>query len=380
MFKRVTREKNRLRFALDGPSGSGKTYTAFRFAFGIKKREGGRVAVIDSEHNAASLYAGESPDGIVWDWEGVNLQHFAPSTYRQAIEESARRGFEILVIDSLSHAWVGTGGALDQVDRSSAPGGKFGAWRDVTPQHNGMIDTILRYPGHVIVTLRSKMEYILEENERGKKSVTKVGLKPIQREGTEYEFTIVGDLDLDHRLTISKTRCPLIDGKIVHKPDAEFLSPVLEWLYLGEDPKPELANEEQVKGIKAAALKSGTSGDQLRAVLKNLGADSLSELGPIRADELLARLEGKANVGTAQESSADAASVHLSTKGARASELSVSRAKELWRSLGRPAEGLNVFLRRKGVARLMELEQATVDELIRRLETVALELEAKETF
>ena len=147
-------------------------------------------------------------------------------------------------------------------------GGNFGAWRDVTPQHNAMVDAIVRYPGHVIATLRSKMEYVLDEDERGKKRVSKIGLRPVQREGVEYEFTIVGDLDIEHRMTISKTRCPLIDGKIVHKPNAEFLAPVLDWLYLGEEPKTEFATEDQIERIKTAAARAGTTREQLRAVLQ----------------------------------------------------------------------------------------------------------------
>lgn len=322
MFEKVTRERNLLRLALDGPAGSGKTYTALRFAFGIAKREGGRVAVLDTEHNSASLYAGESPDGVPWEWDQVAPQHFAPSMYTQVIEEAGRAGYKVLVIDSLSHAWMGTGGALDQVDRGKARqggGGSFGAWRDVTPQHNAMIDAILRSPCHIIATLRTKTEYALGEDERGKTKVEKLGMKPIQRDGVEYEFTIVCDLDQDHKLSVSKTRCPLIDGKIVKNPTADFLNPVLDWLY---------------KGVPAAAKESGPrNGNSI-----SMGKPSLVH-------------DGHAN-----------------------------RIKELWRGLGKRPEDLKAFLEKRGVSKIVELDKDTVEKLTRRLEALDMKNQAEEVF
>lgn len=234
MFKRVSTPQRRIRLALDGPSGSGKTYTALRFAFAIAGPNG-RVAVIDTEAGSASLYTSQAPDGFPWAWDGVSLEYHAPSTYQTAIEEAGRQGYDVLVIDSLSHAWTGVGGALAQVDAAAAktPGGNFGAWREVTPAHESMVRSMMTSPCHVIVTLRTKMEYALEEDERGKKTVKKLGTKPIQREGVEYEFDIVADLDLQHRLTVSKTRYVALDGKVVMRPGPEFIQPVIDWLSRG---------------------------------------------------------------------------------------------------------------------------------------------------
>lgn len=317
MFKPVSREQNRLRLALDAPTGGGKTFTALRFAFGILGQEGGKVAFIDTEFNSASLYAGMAPDGIPWKWDGVNLEHFAPSTYTQAIKEAARLGYTILVIDSLSHAWIGTGGALEQVDRASNnAGGKFGAWRDVTPQHNAMVDALVRYPGHVIVTLRSKMEYVLEEDERGKKTVKKVGLKPVQREGVEYEFTVVGDMDEEHRLKVSKTRCPIIDGAIVSKPGPEFILPVVRWLYEGSPEAPaiapvetpavaqaapagirlngtRLADEHRILQIRTAAEALGWGPEKVKETIGKRGFQKLAELPDDVAVALIEAMRGK---------------------------------------------------------------------------------------
>jgi len=322
MFKQMTRAGNRLRLALDGPAGAGKTYTALRFAFAIAKRFGGPVGVIDTEHGSAKLYLGQNEDGQEWQWQGVELEHFAPSAYVAAIKAAASAGIKVLVIDSLSHAWSGTGGALDQVDRAAAKtsGGSFGAWRDVTPQHNQMVDAILAFPGHVVATMRSKMEYVLGEDEKGKKTVEKIGLKPVQREGVEYEFTVVGDLDTAHKLTISKTRCSAIDGSIVVKPGEAWLLPVLDWL--GEFPEPK--------------------------------------------DEPIAHTE----------------TLTLSTKqqNGHAGDSLAAEIKQLWRDVGRPAEELRALLDRHGSSTVAELPTETAKELHSRLETLKLEAEADAAF
>jgi hypothetical protein len=219
MFQPATRRKLKLRMAVLGPSGSGKTYTALRFAAAF----GNRIAVIDSEHRSASKYIGESPDGTPWTFDSCELTNFAPTTYTQVIKEAGRQGYDVLVIDGLSQAWEGVGGALDQIDRKSANGGNsFTAWKDVTPQHREMIETILACPCHVIATMRTKTEYVLEEqvSKSGRSIVVpkKVGMAPVQRAGMEYEFDVVADMDLEHVLTISKTRCPALDGAKVVKP------------------------------------------------------------------------------------------------------------------------------------------------------------------
>ena len=253
-FRPATRKKSRLRLALDGPAGSGKTFTALRFAFAIAG-PGGRVAVINTESGAVEKYEGLSPDGIEWKFQVGELDNYSPSTYTEAIQLAGKLGFSVIVIDSLSHAWQGDGGALDQVSRKG--GNSFTAWKDVTPQHNRMIEAILKSPAHIIATMRTKMEYILEEHEKNGRTISvpkKVGMAPIQRAGMEYEFDVVADIDQSHTLTVSKTRCPLIDGKIVVKPGASFIEPVMEWLNEGAevDPSYYATEPEQLKSVDPA--------------------------------------------------------------------------------------------------------------------------------
>jgi hypothetical protein len=226
VFKLATKKQSRLRLGLIGPAGSGKTYSALAIASHLGKR----VAVIDTERGSASLYS----DAFTFDV--CELESFEPTRYVDAIQAADRAKYDVIVIDSLSHAWSGKGGALEQVDlvaKRSRSGSSFNAWREVTPMHNALVDAILQARCHVIVTMRSKTEYVLETNDKGKQVPRKVGMAPIQRDGMEYEFTVVGDLDLDHNLVVTKTRCSKLDGAVVHRPGEQLASTLLEWLNTG---------------------------------------------------------------------------------------------------------------------------------------------------
>jgi len=234
MFRPATREKLRLRLGLSGPSGSGKTYTALRIAMAM----GEKVAVIDTERRSASKYVGMSAaDGTVFAFDVCDLTKHSPDDYTRAIETAAR-DYDVLIIDSLTHAWSGRNGALEQVDNAAKRnrGNSYVAWRDVTPKHNRMVDAILAADCHVIACLRSKTEYILELNDKGKMAPRKVGTKPIQRDGMEYEFDVFADMDLDHNLLVSKTRCSKLDGAVIHLPGAGVADTLMQWLNDGAEP------------------------------------------------------------------------------------------------------------------------------------------------
>lgn len=236
-FVKAARRQKKLRLGIAGPPGAGKTLTALRFAMALARMDGGtgRVAVIDTENKSASLYANDQYDGGKLIFDVDTLDDYAPTTYTAAIKEAGRQRYDVVVVDSWTHAWSGEGGALDIKDRASAKGGnQFTAWKDVTPLHNAMVEALLQSPCHVIVTMRTKIEYELVQEERNGRMVTvprKIGLKVIQREGAEYEFDIFGDMEADtHLLKISKTRCSVIDGRSCIKPGAAFLLPVIDWL------------------------------------------------------------------------------------------------------------------------------------------------------
>ena len=222
-FRKATRASSFLRMGLVGPSGSGKTMTAVRVGKGLAGD--GRVAVIDTERKSASLYAD-------LDFDVMELPTFEVERFIDAISDAAKAGYRVLVIDSLSHAWAGPGGILEFVDKTAkrgGGGGNFSAWRDATPLHNRLVDAILSAPMHVICTLRAKTEYVVE-NVGGRNTVRKIGMQPVQRDGVEYEFTIVGDMTADHDLVVTKTRAAFLADAVIRKPGEDLGVQLAEWL------------------------------------------------------------------------------------------------------------------------------------------------------
>ena len=224
-FKRATKSQAKLRMAVMGPSGSGKTYTSLSVATAL-----GKVAVIDTEHGSASKY------GDRFTFDVLELSDYHPQQYIDAIQAAGEGDYDVLVIDSLSHAWNGAGGVLEIVDRAarrSESKNTFAAWRDATPLHNQLVEALLSVPLHLITTMRSKTEYVLERDERGKMTPRKVGLAPVQREGMEYEFDVVAEMDMKNTLFITKTRIPRLAGKVIPYPDAALGETLRAWLLDG---------------------------------------------------------------------------------------------------------------------------------------------------
>ncbi len=222
MFKPATREASYARIALSGPSGSGKTYTALALATALSDR----VAVIDTERGSASKYVGLNG----WTFDTTTPDRFSPLSLVELLGEAAGAEYGCVVIDSLSHYWMGVDGMLEQADRRARNGNSFSGWKEVRPEERRMIDALVAYPGHIVVTMRSKTEYVIEENERGKKVPRKVGLKPEQREGLEYEFDVVGDLDHDNTLTIVKSRIHTLAKAVIPLPGEDLAVEIRDWL------------------------------------------------------------------------------------------------------------------------------------------------------
>lgn len=224
-FRRATKTQSRLRMALDGPAGGGKTFTALTFAAALAN--GGGVAVIDTERGSASKYSD------LFTFDVLELDTFHPQRYIDGIKAAEDAGYDVVVIDSLSHAWEGEGGVLDLHDKAtkrSGGGNSFTAWKDVTPIHRKLIDAILQSRCHIIVTMRSKMDYVQTADDKGRTVIKKVGMAPVQRAGIEFEFDIVADLDIDHNMVVTKSRCFAVADAVVNKPSAKWFETVKAWL------------------------------------------------------------------------------------------------------------------------------------------------------
>lgn len=200
------RSSARARVGLMGPSGSGKTYGALLFARGLVG-EHGKICLIDTEARSAELYSELTPFNVL-----VLSPPFSPARYIAALAEIAAQGFDVAIIDSLSHAWMGVGGVLDIVDVASRQkaGGKFAGWAVGGDAHQKLIDTILQSPLHIIATMRSKTEWSLDRDASGRVKPTKVGLAPVQRDAIEYEFTAMLDIEAaNHQACAVKDRTGL---------------------------------------------------------------------------------------------------------------------------------------------------------------------------
>ena len=206
-FRKAQRKQVKLKVGISAPSGAGKTYSALLMAKGICGNWED-VAVIDTENGSADLYSHLGEYSVC----GIKPP-YTPQKYIEKIKEAEQAGFKVLIIDSLSHAWSGEGGLLDMQDKAtkaSKSGNGYTAWREVTPEHNKLVDAILQSELDVIVTTRAKADYVISEN-NGKKEIKKVGLAPVFRDGLEYELTVFFDLSQDHIASASKDRTGLFD-------------------------------------------------------------------------------------------------------------------------------------------------------------------------
>jgi hypothetical protein len=221
MFKKAQRTQTKLKIGFSGPSGSGKTYSALRLATGM----GGRIAVIDTENNSASLYGNQ----FNFDVASISAP-YTTAKYLAALKQAEDDGYDIIIIDSTSHQWAGDGGILwrkEQVDRRG--GNSFTNWSKFTPEHEQFKSAVINCTKHLICTLRSKQDYVMGENSKGKQAPTKVGLAPVQREGFEFELSLMFDMAMDHSAAASKDRTSLFDGQII-KITEETGKTLMQWL------------------------------------------------------------------------------------------------------------------------------------------------------
>jgi hypothetical protein len=263
--------------ALTGTGGVGKTWTALLLARGMAG-EHGTIGLVDTEHQTATKYR------KYHEFKVCNLDYYDPKSLITAVARATERGIGALIVDSFSHFWSGAGGILAQVDQKASQsysGNNFAGWKDVRPMETEMMSALLSFPGHLIVTMRVKAEYVLETQANGRTKPVKIGLKPEQREGVDYEWDLVGGLDTEHVLTISKTRLHEIDmGESIDRPGIEFGARIAAALREGATPP--AVNAAVISQWRAAILTDGVTRDELGRI----GRDALAAgaLGVIITD------------------------------------------------------------------------------------------------
>ncbi|HWQ30560.1 MAG TPA: AAA family ATPase [Negativicutes bacterium] len=257
-FKKAERRQVKLRIGLIGPSGSGKTFTALRLTKGM----GGATALIDTENRRSEYYANE------FEFDVLQLAPpFTPERYIEAIEAAEAAGYENLILDSISHEWIGKGGLIEV--HSNMPGNSYTNWSKITPRHDAFIDKILRADLHVIATIRGKDEYVLEEK-NGKQTPKKVGVGGQQRDGFEYECTAAFIIEQDsHVATATKDNTHLFDMRY-EKLTEEHGRLLKQWAEDGveviplatKQQKEEIAKLAEIKAVDVGFLAPGWTGKQ----------------------------------------------------------------------------------------------------------------------
>ena len=240
VFGEVTREKSKLRMALCGVSGAGKTLSALYIGYGITG-DWGKVALIDTEHGRGKFYADRQDLAIptgVFKYCELNPP-YSPDRYIAAVKAAAAAVGEdgAVIVDSFSHAWDNEGGVLDIKSEIAKRTGKndYTAWDEAGKYQNNLVNTILSINAHTIITMRAKMAYAMEVNEKGKTVPVKIGLAPVQRDSTEYEFDIALNIGRDHVAVTSKDTTFLDGFSSVITP--ELGKELKDWLDKGINPE-----------------------------------------------------------------------------------------------------------------------------------------------
>jgi len=303
-FTPATKAQAKLRAALFGPSGSGKTYSALRMATGI----GGRVAVIDTERGSASKYADR------FQFDACQLEDRTIDGYLAALQAAASAGYDVLIIDSLSHGWQELLQEVDRLAKARFGGNTWAAWSEGTPKQRRLIDALTDWPGHVIATIRSKTEWNQQTDEKtGRLRPVRIGLAPEQGKGIEYEFDLLLELSTDHVGTVIKDRTGKFQDRIIEKPDEAFGRELAAWLAEGapvkqgpapvsEAPKPQAPAPAQPAGpdlsrLQALIAEHNLTDQQQAAWCSHFKVTSLDHLTQQQVDAIVAKIERSVTKG-----------------------------------------------------------------------------------
>jgi len=297
MFKPAQKSQSKLRCAMHGPSGGGKTMSALRIATGIAEVLKTKIAFIDTERGSAQKYA----DRFTFDVE--NLTDHTIAGYTKAMKEAAAAGYGVLIIDSMSHAWQELLTEVDRLAQAKFRGNTWSAWSEGTPKQRQFIDTLLAYPGHVIATMRSDTAWESEKDERtGKTKPVKIGLKPQQGKGIEYEFDLLIELSPDHIASVTKDRTGKFQDKTIDKPGEDFGRDLIGWLNDGAAPElmPEPQQRSQEKELNALIEKHNINDQTIMGWYVHFGVRQMVELSDKQIDGIINAVKSKYETATPQ--------------------------------------------------------------------------------
>jgi hypothetical protein len=189
-IRKAQRSGARLVVGIAGISGSGKTFSALQLAYGLANYDASKVGFIDTENRRGSLYAdalthpttGEVQPFYIGDLEPP----FTPQRYSDAIKAFQDAGVEVLVIDSISHEYEGTGGVLEMREPLPGKAGKRDNYAKA--EHKKMMNTLLQSSMHIVACVRAREKVIIEKK-GGETVYVPQGVQPIQEKSFMFEMT-----------------------------------------------------------------------------------------------------------------------------------------------------------------------------------------------
>ena len=288
-FQKAEKKKSWLRLGIAAPSGGGKTYTSLRIATGIAKEIGSKIAVIDSEKGSASLYADK------FEFDVLELETpYTVDKYVDAIKSAEKAGYKVLLVDSMSHAWKRILEEIELLTNTKYKGNSYRAWSEGTPMYEKLVDTMLSFKGHILMTSRSKTEYAQEKDGNGRTVINKVGLGVQNRADFEYECTMFLEGTHDHYFTFSKDRTGKYQDQIIHKPDEKLGQELVAWLNSGVEIKETLQDVLGKIEDTIGKLMTEENKPKIAQAIKDAGcATKISEIKDIEiAKAVLNKLQG----------------------------------------------------------------------------------------
>ncbi len=241
-FKKATKKQAKLRLALFGVSGAGKTYSALRLATGLTG-EKGKIAVIDTENKTACKYSNK------FDFDVCECEMPSINNIMLLLKEAAE--YDVLIIDSLTHAWDELIEEVNRIAKTKFGGNSWSAWSEGTPKQRLFIKALMSFKGHLIVTMRSETSWEIQENDKGKKVPVRIGTAPKQGKNIEYEFDMLMRLNSDHSAYILKDRTGKYQDECISLINEDLGVELKDWLNEGEPLPDPNADFGILQGLKA---------------------------------------------------------------------------------------------------------------------------------
>jgi len=181
MFKieEARREGAKIVLGIAGTSGSGKTYSAIQVGYGLAGKSGKHLGFLDTENRRGRLYSDILPEPFqIADFEPP----FSPDRYIEGIRAFEKTGCKVLVIDSITHEWEGTGGC-EEIATAGDP--KTPRWNKAKLEHKKFMNCLLQSSMDIIVCIRAREKVDMKDP----RNVKSLGIQPITEKNVLFEMT-----------------------------------------------------------------------------------------------------------------------------------------------------------------------------------------------